>query len=77
MLGRAGFSFQSAAVRMMFPRAKVLKEKETYAFVIFPHFWPHRGSGTINQMLSIGMFYISFEMTTSGWRDGGVKGIAF
>jgi hypothetical protein len=34
MLGEAGFSLQSATVRMMFPRVRASKKKETYAIVI-------------------------------------------
>jgi hypothetical protein len=61
MLGKAGLSFQSVAVRMMFPRAKVLKEKETYADVILPihsgitENWHHQSYASRRG------FYISFD----------------
>ena len=67
MLGKAGLSLQSATVRMMFPWARALKEKETYAIVI--------SSITENLALST-MRFLSWwlifllNITTSGWRGG-------
>jgi hypothetical protein len=51
---QAGLSLQSATVRMMFPRARVLKEKETYA-IVMSSFTENLAPSTIV------VVYISFE----------------
>ena len=67
MLGKAGLPLQSATVRMMFPRARALKEKETYAIVI---------SSITENLAPSTMRFLSWwftfllNITTSGWRGG-------
>jgi hypothetical protein len=67
MLGEAGLSLQNATVRMMFPRVRALKEKETYAIVI---------SSTTENLahqpcaFHRGGLYFFWTLQTSGWRGG-------